>query len=119
MLGMDIKPRFETEDISAKKFIRTVANHNGKGLSYEKKDTKCGYMVYFPQGHSIHVRTRAELKRLGFDRQAGLIDMESGEEVPVNANRSLKEHVNRKTKPTRGAESGDETLEGLQSEGDE
>ena len=118
MLGMDIKPRFETEDISAKKFIRTIASHNGKTFSFEKKDDKCGYMVYFPQGHSIHVRTTEELKRLGFHRQAGLIDMESGEEVPMSMNRSLKEHVVRKTKPSRGAAS-EETLEGLQAEGDE
>lgn len=119
MIGLDIKPRFETEDISAKKFIRNVAKHDGKSFSFDKKDMKCGYMVYFPQGHSIHVRTKEELKRLGFDRQAGLIDMESGEEVPVSMNRSLKEHVIRKTKPTRGARTDDETLEGLQAEGDE
>jgi len=119
MLGMEIKPRFETEDISEKKSIRTIANHDGKTFTFEKKDDQCGYMVYFPQGHSIHIRTKGELKRLGFHRQANLIDMESGEEVPLAMNRSLKEHVNRKTKPSRGAQSADETLDGLQAEGDE
>lgn len=118
MLGMQIKPRFETEDISAKKFVRTIAKHNGKTISFDKKDDKCGYMIYFPQGHSIHVRTVEELRRLGFDRRPSMIDMESGEDVPLQINQSLKEHVNRRTKPSR-ASANVETLDDLQSKGDE
>ena len=114
MSVLNIKPRFETEDISAKKFIRVIANHDGKKLNYTKQDDNCGYMVYFPQGHSIHVRSKAELRRLGFDCQADLVDMENGDVVPTQVNTGLKEYVSRKTKPSR-ASSAVETLDDLQS----
>lgn len=116
---MNIRPRFETEPVKDQNFTRTVAKHDGKTFSYAKKSEKGGYMVYFPQGHSIHVRTDKELKRLGFDRPSGFIDMESGEEVPLNM--SLKERSIRKTKPSRStAKEGAETLDELQAaEGDE
>lgn len=109
---MDIKPRFETEAVNQQTYQRTFAKHDGKGLSYEKKKANKGFMVYFPQGHSIHVPNEKELKRLGFHRQPGMIDMVSGEEVPMQANMSLKERVARKTKASRGGE-GEETLDDL------
>ena len=46
-----------------------------------------GWMVFFPNGSSIHVTTMAEMQRLGFADSNGrvygaaLVDMESGEVV--------------------------------------
>lgn len=113
---MDVKPRFETEAIKGKTYQRNVYTHDGKGLKATKKETKRGYMVYFPQGHSIHVRDDVELKRLGFHRTPALVDMTTGEELPAQLNTSLKERSARMTKPSRGND-GAETLDELQAEG--
>jgi hypothetical protein len=116
---MNVRPRFETENVNGEVYQRTLAKHDGKGLSYARKKANKGFMVYFPQGHSIHVPNEKELKRLGFHRQAGLIDMESGEEIPMNLNMSLKERVARKTKETRNRNSGvegEETLDDLEND---
>lgn len=43
-----------------------------------------GYLVTFPNGHSIRVRDQAELARLGFDAEPGLIDMLSGQVLAPN-----------------------------------
>lgn len=122
MIGnMDIKPRFETEAVNQQTYHRTLAKHDGKGLSYAKKKAAKGFMVYFPQGHSIHVPNEKELKRLGFHRSANMVDMVTGEEIPA-MNMSLKERVARKTKESRNAQGGEgeETLEDLTNdEGDE
>lgn len=114
MQAMKIRPRFETEDVSDRKFTRRIAKHNGKTFSYAEKTEKGGFMVYFPQGHSIHVRTERELKRLGFDRAPSMIDMVTGEEV--NMNTSLKERSGWMTKVTKGSQSdGAETLDELEA----
>jgi hypothetical protein len=56
-------------------------------------------MVYFPRGHAIRVRNMQELRRLGFDRQPGLVDMDSGEEVAVAETEvSLRDMSERKIK---------------------
>ena len=52
-----------------------------------------GYNVYFPAGHRIRVRTDAELKRLGFDKPAELIDEETGDVVGRTAQSTLKRNV--------------------------
>lgn len=111
---INIKPRFEVEPIKSETFSRRIAKHDGKTFSYATKTDKGGYMVYFPQGHSIHVTTDAELKRLGFDRDAPLVDMQSGEEVGTRT--SLKERSVRKTKVTKNSQrsgEGAETLDEL------
>lgn len=126
MQAMNMKPRFETEQIPEnKKFKRTVCSHDGKTFTFAEKTEKGGYMVYFPHGHSIRVRDMAELKRLGFHRMPGVIDLETGEEVPQHVAMSLKELNSRKTRETRESKSiGGEGAEGLEeleaeTEGDE
>ena len=49
--------------------------------NYKEIEEPAGYMVFFPSGSSIRFRTDDELKRLGFDSPANLVDMESGEIV--------------------------------------
>ena len=64
----------------------------------KKVEFKGGYMVYFPQGHSIFVpeHDKEQLHRLGVLRNPAYVDMESGEVVPENYNLSPKEIVERK-----------------------
>jgi len=71
-----------------------------KFLGFERKTNKvpAGFMVYFPQGHSMRVGTEEKLRELGFAGRSGFIDMETGEAVEDAGNlRSLKEYVASKT----------------------
>lgn len=66
----------------------TVKKLDGKAsreiLSFDKSGKKvvntveedAGYLVKFPKGHSIRVRSDADMKRLGFDRTVPLINDE-------------------------------------------
>lgn len=100
MLGQDVKPEFEVEILEGtEKVIRSFYE---KGVFKEVEETvPKGFMVYFPAGHSIRIRHMVEMRRLGFDQAPNLIDMESGEAVPMS-NTSLKETSRRKTRVTRG-----------------
>jgi hypothetical protein len=92
--------RFEVEPVDGKKNM-TIAEYDkekGGGFKYEVKKEEFGYMVYFPAGHSIRVRDMAELRRLGYDKQPGLVDLESGEVLQEDMDMSPKAIVNRKTR---------------------
>lgn len=97
--GNNVMQRFEVEPVDGKKNTSVATYNKEKGgfdYTVEKKDF--GYMVYFPQGHSIRVSTKEELRRLGFDRQPGLVNMEDGEEVQPDMSLSPKAVVQRNTK---------------------
>lgn len=58
-----------------------------------------GFMVYFPSGASMRARSLEHLQELGIDlNSVGLVDMETGEDVPVPTAPSLKSQVNAKTR---------------------
>jgi len=117
-----IKPRFQVEKLKGKqtrKVYRYVPQPRldpegnqmvsedgvklwGKSkLVVEEVTEPLGYMVYFPKGHSVHIRTEQELRALGFDRSPTLVDLESGEEME-DGTQDLKSYVASKTKPGRG-----------------
>jgi hypothetical protein len=76
-----IKPQYIVQKLDGKR-KRTVASPAKKGgFDYKEVEEPAGYMVFFPSGSSIRIRTDDELKRLGFDSPANLVDMESGEVV--------------------------------------
>ena len=76
-----IKPQYIVQKLDGKR-KRTVAAPSKKGgFDYKEIEEPAGYMVFFPSGSSIRVRTDDELQRLGFDSPANLVDMESGEIV--------------------------------------
>tara|TARA_Y100000310_G_C20647798_1_gene797624 strand:- start:352 stop:681 length:330 start_codon:yes stop_codon:yes gene_type:complete len=76
-----IKPQYIVQKLDGKR-KRTIASPTEKGgFDYNEIEEPAGYMVFFPSGSSIRVRTDDELKRLGFDSPANLVDMESGEIV--------------------------------------
>lgn len=103
-LGMDLRPKFEVEDVSNQTHKRCVITKHSKGVfeTEEVEDTR-GYMVYMPQGHSIHVRSKDELRRLGFLGQGHIVDMNSGEVVPETREVSLKELNERRTRSRRNS----------------
>lgn len=55
--------------------VRRVCSYvKGKGFQYEDIEEDGGWLVTFPQRHSIHVRTEEELKRMGFTEDAPMVE---------------------------------------------
>ncbi len=80
-MQQNIKPQYIVQKLEGKR-KHTIASPSDKGgFDYKEIEEPAGYMVFFPSGSSIRVRTDDELKRLGFDSPANLVDMESGEIV--------------------------------------
>ena len=93
-MNSNVKPRYEVEAVDEMVTETHVIRDDGRNIEKEV-EVPYGFNVYFPAGHSIRVRTEAELKRLGFDLPADLID-EDGEVVGSTASTSLKKHVLRR-----------------------
>lgn len=106
----NVQPRFEVEhvpDVTVTvrkfKYVEKEFEAGGKKRIVRERieaeeEEPFGYMAYFPLGHSIRVRNMEELRRLGLDRQPGLVDMDTGHEItPDREKISVKEMVARKT----------------------
>ena len=106
-----IKPRYQTKKLDGTFTKRcavyvAVLDEDGnktsqRRLEYVEKEMDKGWMVFFPNGSSIHIATESELKRMGYDRPSHLVDMETGDIVGVSGEFDLEQDVERKTTPTR------------------
>jgi len=112
MPPMDYKPAFQAERVVGKHWrmvmhieedVRKVGPLQNKEvitrkLVPKKEEFEDGYMIYFPQGHSLFVAADDEeqLRRIGVLEQPKLVDMNSGEEVPNDMALTPKEIVERK-----------------------
>lgn len=98
-----IAPAYEVEAVPDFKYpVRVLTSVKDKSGKHTKFDTAVeerigGYMVYFPGGHSLHVRDDATLAQLGLNTNAALIDMQTGEPVGSSP-KSLKTIVDSKTR---------------------
>ena len=129
--NLDFKPSFQVEKIAGKFWrmvmhveedIRKVGPLQNKEvitrkLVPKKEEFDDGYMIYFPQGHSLFVAAddTEQLARIGVHGQPRLVDMNSGEEVPDNTVLTPKEIVERKqfNRPRAGGTGGlTEIMEG-------
>lgn len=52
-----------------------IAGKKG-GVSVKEVEEPAGYLVYFPRGHVLRVRTRKELRQYGLDQEAPFINMQ-------------------------------------------
>ena len=96
--GQDIKPAFEVEILEGNEMVTRQFFDDGILKKVEESVPK-GWMVYFPAGHSIRVRSETELRRLGFHNAPNLLDMESDDEGVIGTGSlSLKENARRKTR---------------------
>lgn len=92
-VNMDLRKPFEVTRLNGK-MKKTAYGIETRGSGKFRKDgteimrnkvvakeviEDAGYLVRFPNGHSIRVADDAELQRLGFDSDPGLVDMLSGE----------------------------------------
>lgn len=99
------------------------AKYNGNGiLGHEIVEEPGGYMVYFPKGHSIRVRTRAELERLGFHKKpkrvAMDVDVDTHEEEDDPQTITPKQLVAKRTTRRGGRTATAEEVLGDAGEGD-
>ena len=127
---VDFKPTFQCEKITGdftrmvmhiEEDVREVGPLKDKKIIARKLVPKQevfheGYMIYFPQGHSMFVAAddTEQLVRIGVLEQPQLVDMNSGEVIPTNFQLSPKEIVEAKTraKYKPRATGGLATLEG-------
>lgn len=106
-----IKRRFQTKKlegtyIKQKAMYVPILDEEGnktgsKRLEYQEIEADRGWMVFFPNGASIHIASEDELKRMGYDKEPALVDLDTGEVVGDGASLDLERHVERKTKTTR------------------
>ena len=121
--AMDIKPAFQAEKVTGNFYRMVMAIEEDVRLvgngSVEKKiitrklvpvrqEFNEGWMIYFPQGHSMFVAAddTDQLRRIGVLEQPALVDMNSGEVVPANLHLSPKEIVERKSNNGRHRSTG-------------
>ena len=88
--------------VTKRKFVK--AKDGAQKFITEEVEVPAGYMVYFPQGHSIRVFNEAELTRLGLNDKAGYVDMDTGERVDAEDAVSLKDLVASRTQDVRRGE---------------
>jgi hypothetical protein len=97
MAEQDIKPCWEIEELEdevERMVIDYSLDKDGVSQRSEKMVTEpAGFMVYFPQGHSIRVRNAADLEEMGLTNDVRLIDMNTGEPFEPPQSMSLKQHV--------------------------
>lgn len=108
----DFKPAFQAERVTGnfkrtvmhiEEDVRDVGPLKNKQIIARKLVPKVeefteGFMIYFPQGHSMFVAADDEeqLRRIGVLEEPSFVDMETGEVVPANYNMSPKEIVEAK-----------------------
>ena len=108
-MQQNLKPKFETHKLDGtkkKSIAKPLKDENGKslgGFEFEEIEVDAGWMVYFPSGSSIHVWTEKELTRLGFNRDAPLVDMDSGDETAPVTTQSLRTRSEQSTARTRSS----------------
>jgi hypothetical protein len=109
--NVDFKPAFQAEKVHGnftrmvmhiEEDVRKVGPLGNKEVITRKLVPKQevfhdGYMIYFPQGHSVFVAgdDEEQLGRIGVLEQPRLVDMNSGEEVPNDIALTPKEIVER------------------------
>lgn len=87
-------------DYVYKHFVyKSVKDKDGKHTHFDKEEVEetGGYMVFFPAGHSFHVRNEKELIRLELDTPT-IVDASSGERAPADFMQSPKAIVQSKTR---------------------
>ena len=128
--SIDFKPAFQVEKVSGtftrnvmhiEEDVREVGPLKNKQIIarniVRKQETFTeGYMLYFPQGHSIFIAADDEkqLNRLGVFGRPQVVDMNSGEVVPDTFAMTPKEIVENKqrNRPRAASQGGLATLEG-------
>ena len=107
-MNENIKPRFEVHKLKGKKqrsFVTPKIERDAKGepvldkegnekllggFDEHEESVDAGWMVYFPNGASVHVWTEEEMKRQGFLNEPTLVNMDTGDDAGAARGQSLK-----------------------------
>jgi hypothetical protein len=95
-MTQNIKPRYEVERVDEMVTETHFKRENDRNVEH-KVEVPYGYNVYFPAGHSMRVRTDEDMRHLGFDRPADLVDEDTGDVVGTTQQHSLKRNVQRRS----------------------
>jgi len=108
-MNSTVKPRFETHKLEGKRIRRVATCKKDKagkllgGFTFEEQEVDAGWMVYFPNGSSIHVWTKEEMERQGFLSDPTLVDMETGDNMGKVHTNSLKARSEQKERATKAS----------------
>lgn len=79
-----LRARYKTKALGKQPvtYNKCSINPETKSLEIEEvtEDREC-FLVMFPQGHSIRVTSREQLRELGYDKKPRIVDMETGDVV--------------------------------------
>ena len=121
MSNTNVKPRFEVHKLDGKgkrRIAKPIVQLNSKGepildkndiptllggFNYEDTEVDAGWMVYFPNGSSIHVWTEEEMTRQGFLNDPHLVNMETGDDMGVAQTASLRSRSEQKERVTKNS----------------
>ena len=95
---LNAKPRYQVEALEGEVDRVITVIENGKFV-HKTVTEPAGYMVYLPSGASMRARSLEHLKELGIDPDhVALVDMDTGEEVPLPPSANLKQEVAARTR---------------------
>lgn len=109
-MKQDIKPRFQVEKLKGKRMkpvVNSKADKDGKllgGFEHSEIEVDAGWMVYFPNGASVHIWTEEDMIAEGFMRDPELVDMNSGDVIGTTAETDLKALSEQKTNRSRSSQ---------------
>jgi len=108
-MSENVKPRFEVHQLDGegtRRIAKPKTDKEGKllgGFEFVDKKVPAGWMVYFPNGSSIHVWTQEEMERQGFLSAPDLVNMETGDLMGKSNTQSLKDRSIQKERATKGS----------------
>lgn len=100
----DKLPAYQVRELEGTR-KKTIYEMDKKTKTLREKEVEVdkGYMVFFPRGHSIHVETEAELRRLGFHRKPN--EVTPGDEADLEEPRGPDlEELNRRVTRERAVD---------------
>jgi hypothetical protein len=95
-MSNNLKPKFEVHKEKGKRtkqVAKPKTSKDGKllgGFEYEDVEVDAGWMVYFPNGASVHIWTKEEMERQGFMNDPAMVNMDTGDESAPMSNTSFK-----------------------------
>lgn len=62
-----------------------------EGITFQERDQPAGYLVYFPRGHVIRLKSKEELRHYGLDKKPRIINLQGLEDPNSPLGRLMNE----------------------------
>jgi hypothetical protein len=109
---------FEVEplgELHKHKIVVQEWNKDARKFTPVEKEIVGGYMVYFPQGHSMFIESEEQLQRLGLNSVSGLVDMDTGMNVDDINPESIRERIESRARGSISRFNDDPAMRAVQS----